>query len=571
MTWRDTLKSALFGIPVTPGKRPGPVLMDQGFGELESAIEALADDVETALAVASGATPPDLLPVRVLTTSNVSTSTGMENGDTIDGVVVAAGDRVAKAYNGTSGDISNGIWIVSASGAASRATDADDADDDLYLRKFTVSGGTHAGETWQFQTHEPEIGTTALVIGKVKAPGGYEAEVIAARGAEDSLADRLAIMDSATLPAATPDETYRATLSNKAVPPASYGIALNARIPMVMAVDPVTVGGRLLIPTELTFDLYVRDGIYLDTGEPFLDATGTSTLASSMVVKVTTDRVDLYFRSGKGGAYVNWVIRRTTASERNADIWSTRGVWEAARDGDVFTQGLKILADPSELETAIMLDGKANFIGGNLHGNEEMTAFRMHVDGVKVNHAEPAIYEPSVVEFFMVSDMFEPGSTEETTWAPKGQKVMECWKHWTFTQDDGAAKLVIEHYIEHVVDGFSVDLSYFGMVPVERLSSVDNTTQITAAAARSPKFVEEDVSYTGHAVTADTSDCVKVYGDRYAVTCQPSRGWTSPGRSIRIDNSAAYNKVYPNFFGGEVTDDAAPWSVQTLITIQIKD
>lgn len=46
MAWRDTLRSALFGNPVTPGKTPSPALMDQGFGELESAIAAINAQIE---------------------------------------------------------------------------------------------------------------------------------------------------------------------------------------------------------------------------------------------------------------------------------------------------------------------------------------------------------------------------------------------------------------------------------------------------------------------------------------------------------------------------------------------
>lgn len=41
MAWRDTLRSALFGNPITPGKTPSPTFMDQGFAELASEIASI--------------------------------------------------------------------------------------------------------------------------------------------------------------------------------------------------------------------------------------------------------------------------------------------------------------------------------------------------------------------------------------------------------------------------------------------------------------------------------------------------------------------------------------------------
>lgn len=61
--------------------------------------------------------------VRVATTGNVNLANALENGDTIDGVALATGDRVL--VKSQSAPAENGIYIVPASGAAARATDAD--------------------------------------------------------------------------------------------------------------------------------------------------------------------------------------------------------------------------------------------------------------------------------------------------------------------------------------------------------------------------------------------------------------------------------------------------------------
>jgi hypothetical protein len=61
--------------------------------------------------------------VRAATTGAINLSNDLENGDAIDGVTLATGDRVLVKHQGTASE--NGIYVVQASGAAVRATDFD--------------------------------------------------------------------------------------------------------------------------------------------------------------------------------------------------------------------------------------------------------------------------------------------------------------------------------------------------------------------------------------------------------------------------------------------------------------
>ena len=61
--------------------------------------------------------------VRVATTTNAALATAYENTDTIDGTVLATGDRILIKDQTTASE--NGIYIVSVSGAPVRASDAD--------------------------------------------------------------------------------------------------------------------------------------------------------------------------------------------------------------------------------------------------------------------------------------------------------------------------------------------------------------------------------------------------------------------------------------------------------------
>jgi hypothetical protein len=69
--------------------------------------------------------------VRAATTTAVLLASGLENGDTIDGVTLVTGDRVLVKNQSTASE--NGIYVVQVSGAAVRATDFDGAGE--------VSGG----------------------------------------------------------------------------------------------------------------------------------------------------------------------------------------------------------------------------------------------------------------------------------------------------------------------------------------------------------------------------------------------------------------------------------------------
>jgi hypothetical protein len=61
--------------------------------------------------------------VRAATTGAINLSNDLENGDVIDGVTLATGDRVLVKHQGTASE--NGIYVVQTSDAAVRATDFD--------------------------------------------------------------------------------------------------------------------------------------------------------------------------------------------------------------------------------------------------------------------------------------------------------------------------------------------------------------------------------------------------------------------------------------------------------------
>lgn len=101
-------------------------------------------------------------PCRVATTTNGTLATDFENGDTIDGVVLATNDRIL-IKDQTAGQ-NNGIYVVQASGAPVRATDFD-ADSEVIASVLVLvaEGSTNADTIWQLTTDDPiTVGTTSL-------------------------------------------------------------------------------------------------------------------------------------------------------------------------------------------------------------------------------------------------------------------------------------------------------------------------------------------------------------------------------------------------------------------------
>jgi hypothetical protein len=108
-------------------------------------------------------------PVRAASTANVTLASAVQNGSTLDGVTLATGNRIL-LKNQTNGQ-DNGIYVVAASGAPTRATDADSTAE---LRNATVyvSEGTVNADLGFTQTAEiTTVGTTVQTWAQIGTGG----------------------------------------------------------------------------------------------------------------------------------------------------------------------------------------------------------------------------------------------------------------------------------------------------------------------------------------------------------------------------------------------------------------
>lgn len=113
--------------------------------------------------------------VRVASTANITIASALTNGSTIDGTVVATGDRVL--LKDQTAPAENGIYDVVASGGASRSGDADiSAEVTAGMYAFVSEGTTNGDIGYVLTTNDPiTLGTTSLTFTQFASAGEINA------------------------------------------------------------------------------------------------------------------------------------------------------------------------------------------------------------------------------------------------------------------------------------------------------------------------------------------------------------------------------------------------------------
>lgn len=173
-----TLKIRLNGVTVSLGRLDQLSLPTASLNLNNQKIVSLADGVSASdaatvgqlTALQTGMTWKSS--VRAATTTAGTLASSFANGSTVDGVTLATGDRIL-IKNQASGS-ENGIYTVNASGAPTRATDADASNEVPSGMVVPVAEGTANADTlWILTTNAPiTLGTTALAFSKIPIGGG---------------------------------------------------------------------------------------------------------------------------------------------------------------------------------------------------------------------------------------------------------------------------------------------------------------------------------------------------------------------------------------------------------------
>lgn len=110
--------------------------------------------------------------VRAATTANGALATAFANGQVIDGVTLATNDSILLKNQTTGAE--NGIYVVNASGAPTRRSDADVSSEVTGGLTVRVTEGTvNADAEFTLTTNDPiTLGTTSLTFVNTSPPGG---------------------------------------------------------------------------------------------------------------------------------------------------------------------------------------------------------------------------------------------------------------------------------------------------------------------------------------------------------------------------------------------------------------
>lgn len=112
--------------------------------------------------------------VRAATTGAVTLATGFENGDSIDGVTLATGNRILVKDQAAATE--NGIYVVAVTGAPTRATDANTTAELNNATVYVSEGTVNAGREYTQTTVNPAIGSSSIVFAQKSTGTTYTAD-----------------------------------------------------------------------------------------------------------------------------------------------------------------------------------------------------------------------------------------------------------------------------------------------------------------------------------------------------------------------------------------------------------
>lgn len=112
--------------------------------------------------------------VRVATTAAGTLASSFENGDVVDGITLVTGDRILIKDQAAGAE--NGIYTVNASGAPTRALDANTAAEIQGAAVYVANGTTNGGTRWvNSNTGTITLGTTAITFAQFGGGATYTA------------------------------------------------------------------------------------------------------------------------------------------------------------------------------------------------------------------------------------------------------------------------------------------------------------------------------------------------------------------------------------------------------------
>jgi len=290
--------------------------------------------------------------VRAATTATVTLASDLENGDTLDGVTLATGNRILVKNQSTGSE--NGIYVVKASGAPDRSTDADTGAELTSNFAVFVEEGTVNADQGYVLTNDGAItiGTTALTFTQFTGLG----QIVAGTGL-DKTGNTLDIDSTVT----TNDGTQ--TLTNKTINGSSNTITNVSLSTGVTGTLPVANGGTGITSLGTGIATFLETPSSANLAAALTDEAGSGTVAfttsptfvTPTLGEATGTSLSLTGSVTLADALIGTALATASTSATTIDSWSAT-TYSSAK----YLVQMKKGADIEVIEVLVTVDGSNN-------------------------------------------------------------------------------------------------------------------------------------------------------------------------------------------------------------------
>jgi hypothetical protein len=284
--------------------------------------------------------------VRAATTAAVTLASGLENGDTLDGVTLATGDRVLVKNQATGSE--NGIYVVKVSGAPDRSTDADTgAELTSNFAVFVEEGTVNADQGYTLTNNGSiTIGTTALTFTQFTGLG----QIVAGTGL-DKNGNTLDIDSTVT----TNDGTQ--TLTNKSISGSTNTITNVSLTSGVTGTLPVANGGTGITSLGTGIATFLETPSSSNLAAALTDEAGSGTVAFTTSPTFVTPTLGAAAATSIAlpDALVGSALATASTSATTIDTWSA-STYSSAK----YIVQMKKGTDIEVIELLVTVDGSNN-------------------------------------------------------------------------------------------------------------------------------------------------------------------------------------------------------------------
>jgi hypothetical protein len=332
----------------------------------------------------------------------------------------------------------------------------------------------------------------------------------------------------------------------------------------VGAFDPVTISGRSVVVSEVSFDGFILRGIYADNGDEYAPLSeNVLTLPSVIVVRQSS--AVIYVLTLKAGStkYICYTFQNVPNALKRSDVWRLNGCHEA--DYDASSGGVTLgtsIGRGGEWETAILLNGRVDFAGGAYHGNHEKTGFWLFADGIALTVGDTGVLYCDKFEAAQASNLYDPTTVVEDKYDLSNPVIGTVKTRWSFTPN-GVVTLT-QQLTWAVTD--TANFTYLAMVPGERTN--DDLVDVTTTGFRMPTLTEDDISSATSDTTEEDASQAVIYGAAHALRLTVLSRTDLPNYNLRLSPQSSQNKIYPNITGGSYATTSGD-VIDTTIEIQI--